>query len=71
MTPGWLRSEMMLDNYGVTEGDWRDGDGPDRADGGPVAPAGVRRIGDARGSSAAVSPRSPRTRTGRAGTSAR
>jgi NAD(P)-dependent dehydrogenase (short-subunit alcohol dehydrogenase family) len=25
LTPGWLRSEMMLDNYGVTEDDWRDG----------------------------------------------
>jgi NAD(P)-dependent dehydrogenase (short-subunit alcohol dehydrogenase family) len=25
LTPGWLRSEMMLDNYGVTEGNWRDG----------------------------------------------
>jgi NAD(P)-dependent dehydrogenase (short-subunit alcohol dehydrogenase family) len=25
LTPGWLRSEMMLDNYGVTEANWRDG----------------------------------------------
>ncbi|MGW9046119.1 SDR family oxidoreductase [Streptomyces lydicus] len=24
VTPGWLRSEMMLDNFGVTEGNWRD-----------------------------------------------
>lgn len=24
LTPGWMRSEMMLDNYGVTEDDWRD-----------------------------------------------
>lgn len=24
ITPGWLRSEMMLDNYGVSEGNWRD-----------------------------------------------
>jgi NAD(P)-dependent dehydrogenase (short-subunit alcohol dehydrogenase family) len=24
LTPGWLRSEMMLDNYGVTEENWRD-----------------------------------------------
>ena len=23
VTPGWLRSEMMLDNYRVTESDWR------------------------------------------------
>jgi NAD(P)-dependent dehydrogenase (short-subunit alcohol dehydrogenase family) len=25
LTPGWLRSEMMLDHYGVTEANWRDG----------------------------------------------
>jgi NAD(P)-dependent dehydrogenase (short-subunit alcohol dehydrogenase family) len=24
VTPGWLRSEQMLDNYGVTEANWRD-----------------------------------------------
>jgi NAD(P)-dependent dehydrogenase (short-subunit alcohol dehydrogenase family) len=24
LTPGWLRSEMMLDIYGVTEATWRD-----------------------------------------------
>jgi len=24
ITPGWLRSEMMLDNYGVTESNWRE-----------------------------------------------
>jgi NAD(P)-dependent dehydrogenase (short-subunit alcohol dehydrogenase family) len=24
LTPGWLRSEMMLENYGVTEETWRD-----------------------------------------------
>ena len=24
MTPGWLRSEAMLDAYGVTEDNWRD-----------------------------------------------
>ncbi|MEU8980033.1 SDR family oxidoreductase [Streptomyces sp. NPDC048309] len=24
LTPGWLRSEMMLDNYGVSEENWRD-----------------------------------------------
>ncbi|MFI6004142.1 SDR family oxidoreductase [Streptomyces sp. NPDC051366] len=23
LTPGWLRSEMMLDNFGVTEANWR------------------------------------------------
>jgi NAD(P)-dependent dehydrogenase (short-subunit alcohol dehydrogenase family) len=25
LTPGWLRSEMMLDHYGVSEENWRDG----------------------------------------------
>jgi NAD(P)-dependent dehydrogenase (short-subunit alcohol dehydrogenase family) len=24
LTPGWMRSEMMLDNYGVTEATWRE-----------------------------------------------
>ena len=24
VTPGWLRSEMMLENFGVTEANWRD-----------------------------------------------
>jgi NAD(P)-dependent dehydrogenase (short-subunit alcohol dehydrogenase family) len=24
ITPGWMRSEMMLDNYGVSEENWRD-----------------------------------------------
>jgi NAD(P)-dependent dehydrogenase (short-subunit alcohol dehydrogenase family) len=24
LTPGWLRSEMMLDNFGVSEDNWRD-----------------------------------------------
>ena len=24
LTPGWLRSEMMLDTFGVTEANWRD-----------------------------------------------
>jgi NAD(P)-dependent dehydrogenase (short-subunit alcohol dehydrogenase family) len=26
LTPGWMRSEMMLDNYQVTEANWRDGE---------------------------------------------
>jgi NAD(P)-dependent dehydrogenase (short-subunit alcohol dehydrogenase family) len=40
ITPGWLRSEMMLDNYGVAEENWRDALDPARArDGRPVAPA--------------------------------
>jgi len=25
LTPGWMRTEMMLDNYGVTEANWREG----------------------------------------------
>jgi NAD(P)-dependent dehydrogenase (short-subunit alcohol dehydrogenase family) len=40
ITPGWLRSEMMLDNFGVTEDNWRDALHPDRADGHPGAPPG-------------------------------
>ncbi|GAB3405721.1 SDR family oxidoreductase [Flindersiella endophytica] len=40
LTPGWLRSEMMLDNYGVTEDTWREALEPDRADGLPTAPPG-------------------------------
>jgi NAD(P)-dependent dehydrogenase (short-subunit alcohol dehydrogenase family) len=38
VTPGWLRSEMMLDNWGVTEGNWRTSLEPNRADGKPTAP---------------------------------
>ncbi len=38
VTPGWLRSEMMLDNYGVTEDTWRDALLPGRSDGFPTAP---------------------------------
>lgn len=40
ITPGWLRSEMMLDNFGVSEHNWRDALQPDRADSNPTAPAG-------------------------------
>ncbi|WP_432038910.1 SDR family oxidoreductase [Streptomyces cucumeris] len=40
LTPGWLRSEMMLDNHGVTEENWRDALAPDRDGGLPTAPAG-------------------------------
>jgi NAD(P)-dependent dehydrogenase (short-subunit alcohol dehydrogenase family) len=39
VTPGWLRSEMMLENYHVTESNWRVALQPGRADGGPTAPA--------------------------------
>jgi NAD(P)-dependent dehydrogenase (short-subunit alcohol dehydrogenase family) len=40
VTPGWLRSEMMLDAFGVGEANWRDALVPDRADGHPSAPPG-------------------------------
>jgi NAD(P)-dependent dehydrogenase (short-subunit alcohol dehydrogenase family) len=40
LTPGWLRSEMMLDAFGVTEDSWREALDPKRAETGrPVAPA--------------------------------
>jgi NAD(P)-dependent dehydrogenase (short-subunit alcohol dehydrogenase family) len=32
ITPGWLRSEMMLESYGVSEKNWRDALDPARAD---------------------------------------
>jgi NAD(P)-dependent dehydrogenase (short-subunit alcohol dehydrogenase family) len=39
VTPGWLRSEMMLENFGVSENNWRDALDPARAQKGqPVAP---------------------------------
>ena len=39
VTPGWLRSEMMLENFGVSEDNWRDALDPARAERGePVAP---------------------------------
>jgi NAD(P)-dependent dehydrogenase (short-subunit alcohol dehydrogenase family) len=37
ITPGWLRSEMMLENFSVTETNWRDAL-DDRAGGEPKAP---------------------------------
>ena len=40
ITPGWLRSEMMLDGYGVTEDNWRAALRTDRGDGYPAAPPG-------------------------------
>jgi NAD(P)-dependent dehydrogenase (short-subunit alcohol dehydrogenase family) len=40
ITPGWLRSEMMLANFGVTEDNWRDALHADRSDGYPSAPPG-------------------------------
>jgi NAD(P)-dependent dehydrogenase (short-subunit alcohol dehydrogenase family) len=39
VTPGWLRSEMMLDNWGVREENWQTALNPNRPDG-PVAPPG-------------------------------
>jgi NAD(P)-dependent dehydrogenase (short-subunit alcohol dehydrogenase family) len=39
VTPGWLRSEMMLDAYRVTEENWRDALKSGRDDG-PTAPPG-------------------------------
>ena len=39
ITPGWLRSEMMLDNFGVSESNWRDALDPGRTRmNQPVAP---------------------------------
>lgn len=35
VTPGWLRSEMMLDVFGVTEDNWRDATMRPKADGEP------------------------------------
>jgi NAD(P)-dependent dehydrogenase (short-subunit alcohol dehydrogenase family) len=39
VTPGWLRSEMMLDNFGVSEENWRDALDPSAAEDRPAAPA--------------------------------
>jgi NAD(P)-dependent dehydrogenase (short-subunit alcohol dehydrogenase family) len=35
VTPGWMRSEMMLENFGVTESNWRDALDPSHS---PAAP---------------------------------
>jgi NAD(P)-dependent dehydrogenase (short-subunit alcohol dehydrogenase family) len=41
LTPGWLRSEIMLEAFGATEEGWRDALDPARADRGlPLAPPG-------------------------------
>ncbi|MGH3354683.1 MAG: SDR family oxidoreductase, partial [Nocardioidaceae bacterium] len=42
VTPGWLRSEMMLDNFGVTEETWRDALDANATDH-PTAPEGFAR----------------------------
>ena len=39
ITPGWLRSEMMLDNFGVSEENWFDALDPAAVDNYPSAPA--------------------------------
>jgi NAD(P)-dependent dehydrogenase (short-subunit alcohol dehydrogenase family) len=39
ITPGWMRSEMMLEAYGVTEPTWREALDPKRKNG-PTAPPG-------------------------------
>ena len=38
VTPGWLRSEMMLDVFGVSEDNWRDATTRDPAEGEPAPP---------------------------------
>ncbi len=38
ITPGWLRSEMMLDNFGVSEENWRDSVSPPSENDQPSAP---------------------------------
>jgi NAD(P)-dependent dehydrogenase (short-subunit alcohol dehydrogenase family) len=40
VTPGWLRSEMMLENFGVTEDNWRDSLARGAGDEKPSAPPG-------------------------------
>jgi NAD(P)-dependent dehydrogenase (short-subunit alcohol dehydrogenase family) len=40
VTPGWLRSEMMLDIYATTEANWRESLDQERPDGRPTAPPG-------------------------------
>lgn len=40
VTPGWLRSEMMLDNWGVSEDNWRTALDRDRGGDLPTAPPG-------------------------------
>ena len=58
VTPGWLRSEKMLENFGVTEENWRDA----RRE----APR-LRDLRVARRTSREASPRSPRPPTPAAG----
>ena len=62
LTPGWMRSEMMLDAFGVTEENWRDATRPRRRTSASRRP---------RATSGAPSPRSPPTPTWRGGTAGR
>ena len=57
VTPGWLRSEKMLDNFGVTEENWRDAVEKRPASRSPSRPRTSRE----------ASPRSPRPPTPAAG----
>ena len=59
LTPGWLRSEAMLEAYGVTEANWRDA---------TEAHPPLRHLREPRASSAGPSRRSRRIPTSRAGT---
>ena len=40
VTPGWLRSEMMLEAFGVTEANWRESFAPTAPGAAPTAPPG-------------------------------
>ncbi len=40
ITPGWLRSEMMVENFGVSEDNWHDALVPTAGDSYPAAPPG-------------------------------
>ena len=68
ITPGWMRSEMMLETFGVSEDNWRDAVDPRREDG-PSLRTSPRR--SHRATSVARSLRWPRTPIGRGGTSSR
>ena len=47
ITPGWLRSEMMLEIFGVTEENWRDALAPGRAPAGFALSESPRYVGRA------------------------
>ena len=69
ITPGWMRSELMLDHFGVTEETWREAFDPP-----PGKPRPRRRTSRCQrplDTSAGPSSLWPATRTERAGTSSR